>query len=368
MHILRWIFKVHTIAGCSQTSDWTSPNKKFLYTVYTFVLFVLIHSLCLTQILDIVFNVNSQDEFSENIYLTVGVFVSCFKMWNLLHNRENYAVLISKLEKKPLLPVNTEEIEIRAKFDKMAEWNAIVYMTVAGLCIGWMIPSSFLKDFRYRKLSYRIWLPYNYSSSFVFAITYSYQAAGVTIGAFANVACDSLFSGLLIHTYSQFEILRYRLNHIVKNKKDSAKKCAHLHNHIYKFAVMINEKFKTMVFIQFVVSISLCCVNLYRLNQVKMNSKLIDLTLIICCLLIQILYYCWYGNEIKVKSLQVSDMVIESNWMSLDNDAKKILIMIMRRATVPIEFNTMHLLSINLECFKTIIKTSYSAFNMLQQT
>ncbi|XP_043252550.1 odorant receptor Or1-like [Colletes gigas] len=237
MHLLRWIFKVNTFAGCSQTSSWTSPIKKFLYTVYTFVLFVLLHSFCLTQILDIVYNVNSQDEFSENIYWTVGVALTCFKMWSLLHNRDNYAILIDELERKPLLPANTEEIEIRTKFDKVAERNAIAYMTVVALSIGWMILSSFLKKFRNRKLTYRAWLPYNYSSSSIFLITYAYQTAGITLAMLLNIGCDTLLGGLLIHTYGQFEILRHRLNHIAKNEKDSAKQCAHLHNDIYKLVI-----------------------------------------------------------------------------------------------------------------------------------
>ncbi|XP_043264934.1 odorant receptor 94a-like [Colletes gigas] len=321
----------------------------------------------LTQIFDIIYNVDSQESLSDNFYLTLGIFGSCCKMCTLLISRENYAILINTLHKEPFVPVNTDEIKIRTRFDKLAKWNAIAYMTVFESCLGWMIATSIVPDFRSRQLTYRIWLPYNYSSSFVFAITYGYQAVGMTIGTLVNIACDSLFSGLLIHTYCQFEILRHRLKHIVKNQNDSAKQCAYLHNHIYKFATMVNNEFKTMVLIQFLVSITMFCFDLYLLTQIEVGSKFMEMMLFAMCTLMQILYYCWYGNEIKLKSLEVPNMVIESNWTSLDNDAKKILLMIMKRATKPIEFSSAHLVSMNLETFKTILKTSYSAMSVLQQ-
>ncbi|XP_076634680.1 odorant receptor 10-like [Colletes latitarsis] len=208
----------------------------------------------LTQIFDIIYNVDSQDSFSDNFYLTLGIFGSCCKMCTLLISRENYAILIDTLHEEPFVPVNTDEIKIRTRFDKLA-----------------------------------------------------------------------------------------------------------------KFAMMVNKEFKTMVLIQFLVSISMFCFDLYLLTQIEVGSKFMEMMLFAMCTLMQILYYCWYGNEIKLKSLEVPNMVIESNWTSLDNDAKKILLMIMKRATKPIEFSSAHLVSMNLETFKTILKTSYSAMSVLQQ-
>ncbi|XP_053998019.1 odorant receptor Or1-like [Hylaeus anthracinus] len=234
------------------------------------------------------------------------------------------------------------------------------------ICLVCTIASSITTDFRNRKLTYRAWIPYNYSSFVTFTIAYTHQVVGIATCSVLNVACDSLFSGLLIHTYCIFEILGYRLKNIIKYGSDSAKQCARLHNHIYKFATTVNEEFKLVVFVQFLASMSMLCFDLYRLAKNEVHSQLVVVVVYTLCAFIQIFYYCWYGNEVRLKSLEIPEMIIESNWISLDNDAKKILLMIMKRATVPIEFSSVYLVSMNVNTFKSIVKSSYSAFNVLR--
>ncbi|XP_015432328.1 PREDICTED: odorant receptor 4-like [Dufourea novaeangliae] len=110
------------------------------------------------------------------------------------------------------------------------------------------------------------------------------------------------------------------------------------------------------------------CFDLYRLTQKDFDLRVVDVLLFMFCTLIQIFYYCWYGNEVKLKSLEVPGMVFESDWLSLSNRSKKSLLMIMGRASVPIEFTSIYFLSMDLESFKALLKISYSAFNLLQQT
>ncbi|XP_043264939.1 odorant receptor 46a-like [Colletes gigas] len=367
MRLLRSIFTILALCGCSRPPSWTSPIKKCLYTVYTSFVLIMVHSLVISQILDIAFNVDNQDDFSENFYLTLGVFISCCKLCTLLLHRDNYATMVQTLQKEPFSPTNTDEFEILARFEKWAEWNTIVYTILLESCVTWMIATSFFTDYKRHRLPYRAWVPYNYSSSFLFTITYTHQTISIAICAVLNIACDSLFSGLLIHTYCQFEILRHRFKHILENENLSAKHCAHHHDHIYKFATMVNKEFETIVLLQFLVSMSILCFDLYRFLQTEQRTKLMEMILYAICTLMQILYYCWYGNEVRVKSLEIPDMIIDSNWVSLDNNARKIFLMIMKRALVPIEFSSVHLVPVDLNSFKVILKTSYSAFSMLQQ-
>lgn len=45
------------------------------------------------------------------------------------------------------------------------------------------------------------------------------------------------------------------------------------------------------------------------------------------------------------------DTVFEMEWFALDENAKKTLLMIMRRGTVPIEFTSAGVISMNLDSF-----------------
>ncbi|XP_076634183.1 odorant receptor Or1-like [Colletes latitarsis] len=241
------------------------------------------------------------EDFSDNFYLTAEVFASCWKMRSTIMNYENYVKLIDSLQEQPLAPMSIEETMIRKRFDKQAGWNMIAYGISVLMLLTSAYASSIFTDFETRTLANRAWMPYDYSSYIVFATTYAYQAISLVVCSYLNVSCDSLFSGLLIHTCSELEILRHRLRHIKRNGDYTAKHCARLHNRIYKFAAMVNEQFKTTMFVQFVVSTSSLCMELYLLTQRDLDSKYIANVSFTSCVVLQILYYCWYGNEVRLK-------------------------------------------------------------------
>ncbi|XP_053997919.1 odorant receptor Or1-like [Hylaeus anthracinus] len=368
MRILRATFTILTLCGCLRPSSWTSPYKRILYNVYSSFLFLTTHALLFSQILDVVLNVKNQDEFSDNIYMTLAIFISCYKMCNFLYNRKKVAFLIDTLQKEPFVPMNAQEVVIRRRCERIATRNTIAYTTLVECCVLCMWITSFIRDFGLKQLTYRAWLPYDYtSSSLAFTVTFAHQIAGLTIGSFLNVAYDTLYSGMLLHTYYQLEVLEHRLKNVMEDEKYSVKQCAHHHHRILQFATIVHETFKTIACAQFLVSTSIVCFNLYRLTQTDLGARLAETVLYAFCMLTEIFYYCWYGNEVRLKSLEIPDMIIKSDWISLDVGSRKILLMIMKRATVSIEFTSIHVVSMNLESFMTLLKTSYTAYNVLQQ-
>ncbi|XP_046144665.1 uncharacterized protein LOC114872760 [Osmia bicornis bicornis] len=306
MQLLQRIFQLLAVCGCWQPPSSTPPYKKFLYTVYTVILFILLNAITLLQCLDLILVVESQEEFSDNIYLTLTMLVSCHKMYSMLPSQKNITVLINILEKKPFQPENEKEMEIRKRFDKRAQ-------------------------------------------------------------ATVHIACDALIWGLFIHTCSQLEILGARLKAIKQGNNQSAKASARYHDRVYRFTRMINDEFKMIIFVQFTVSTLVVCFTLYILVITNdMNTKFVNLIMYACAMLVQIFFFCWYGNEVKLKSIGISDVIFGIDWTQMNNDTKRILLMIMRRATDSIEFTSFHIVTLNLESFVNLLKTSYSAFNVLQ--
>lgn len=72
----------------------------------------------LSQLMDLILTVDNADDFTDNFYMLLAMIVSCCKMFTLLINRSNIAMLIDILIKKPCKPVQSDEIEIQQKFDK----------------------------------------------------------------------------------------------------------------------------------------------------------------------------------------------------------------------------------------------------------
>ncbi|KAL0112585.1 hypothetical protein PUN28_012115 [Cardiocondyla obscurior] len=55
------------------------------------------------------------------------------------------------------------------------------------------------------------------------------------------------------------------------------------------------------------------------------------------------------------------------DWPSLSVTEKKELMMIMARTNIPIKFTSSFLITMSLQSYSSILKTSYSAFNLLQK-
>ncbi|XP_076377256.1 odorant receptor 46a [Megalopta genalis] len=367
MQVLRWTFMLITLCGCWRLPSWNSTPWRYLYNVYTWTCTLLTLLLLVGEILDLVLTVDNRSDLSENLFKTMTFAVDCYKLATILSSRENIETLMDILESEPFAPVSDEELEIRTKFDKSAEKVMKIYMTGLDVWSAWTVLGSLAVNFTSRKLLYRVWLPFEYKSATIFSLVYLHHALITVFSITLAVAYDSLFTGLMIHIYSQFEILGYRLRNVHRMADDSVKHCVRHHDQIYKFANMVNDEFKSVTFIQFFMTTGVMCFSLYQLSLSEHSGNLADVFFYGSCLLLQIFYFCWFGNEVKLKSLEVADMIFESEWTLLNDSTKRILLMMMRRATVPIEFTSNHIVSMNVEAFKTLIKTSYSVFNLLRQ-
>lgn len=154
-------------------------------------------------------------------------------------------------------------------------------------------------------------------------------------------------------------------------------------NYCNRFSRTLNEKFKVILFLQFCAIAFILCFNLYRMTTITMIPKLLEASLYLIRVLVQILYYCWFSNEVKLKvsrwgeetrcvkfflnvsrfsflfssslqSLEVPGMIFKSDWTSWDNKTKKIFLIIMTRATQPFEFTSGYLVTLNLEFFVAV--------------
>jgi len=98
-------------------------------------------------------------------------------------------------------------------------------------------------DFMEGNLTYKAWVPFDYTLPIIFLLIFTHQMIGMSICAAVNVACDSLITGLLQEICCQFEILEYRLTKIL-HEKHILRDCVRHHNRIYELV------FKTTLLFQ----------------------------------------------------------------------------------------------------------------------
>ncbi|CAL7950607.1 unnamed protein product [Xylocopa violacea] len=314
-------------------------------------------------------NVRMMNELSDSLYMFIASVLSCCKIITLLINRRAIKILSCKLKEEPCKPMNEEEVIIQKKFDKSIGSITIYYTFLVELTVLCMILSSLFTDFRDQKLAYRAWLPFDYSVLNYYYVVYAHQIVALIGTSLLNVACDVIVCGFFVHVCSQLEIFKYRLKGITRETKPDIGKIVRFHDYLYGYTFTVRNKFRTVISIQLLSSTLVVCFILYELTSTStMSSKYLQFVLYLACMMTQIFFYCWYGNQLKLKSVEVVSAIFEMDWILLDNKSKKSLIIIMRRAMNPIELSCAYMFTMDLNTFVGILKMSYSAHNLLQRT
>ncbi|XP_012528082.1 odorant receptor 46a isoform X2 [Monomorium pharaonis] len=363
-HVLKLPRTIFMVSGCFRPQSWTSLFKRTIYNIYKLYIITMLYTFTILQIMDIVLYVDNTDDFTSNLNVMINALVACYKMFVMSVNYENIIALIKCLTEEPFKPLDSEEIKIRRQFDRIIRNNTLLYTVSVVISVTFVILSSLFTDFRYKKLKFREWIPYDYSSTTMYCFTYFQQMLGACHSVVVTIATDNLMCGFLMHICCQIEILEYRLKKILNNRLTLGY-CIRHHNQIFEFAQIINLKFTKIIGFQFLASTMVMCCNLYQVTKSSLNANNLWLIMFTNCILTQIFIYCWFGNKVKLKSLQLIDSIFQMNWPILDNSVKKSLVIIMKRAMIPIEISTIFILTLNLDSFVALLKTSYSIYNLL---
>ncbi|XP_012230984.1 odorant receptor 46a-like [Linepithema humile] len=367
MRVLKFTLLVCAFAGCWQPSSWTSLFKHIIYKTYAMFLVSALYIFSISQFMNMIFNVENSDEFTNSLYMMLTVFVAGYKQVYMWVDRKNIMVIFNVLNEKPFAACETREVMIQQKFEKIIQNSILRYLFIVLMAIVSTILTSLVTEFKKGNLTYKAWVPFDYSSFVIYILVYIHQLIGMATSGIVNVACEGVICALLLHICCQLEILEYRLTKMTQNQ-DILRDCISHHIRIFEYAYAVNNMFAKIIALQFAVSMLVVCSNLYRLAMATDYVTLISLSLYTGAILTQIFIYCWFGNEVKMKSLQLANNIYNMEWSMLNKSNKKGLLLIMKRATIPIEFNSMYIITMNLESFVALLKMSYSAFNLLHQT
>jgi len=147
------------------------------------------------------------------------------------------------------------------------------YLILVGSAVVVVIISSIFMDLSKGNLTYRAWIPFDYSTPIAFTFVYTNQMIGMSCSGLVNVACESLVCGFLLHICCQFEILEYRLKNINQNQNILCD-CINHHNYIVKLVSLNNFLFLEFE-IREIQSTSFITIFLYSFIKIKKYSKLL---------------------------------------------------------------------------------------------
>nr|XP_012223385.1 PREDICTED: odorant receptor Or2-like [Linepithema humile] len=382
MQILSVNFLIFTISGVWRPVEWSSNCAKLLYNALTFVILILEYFLVTTQFMDIILVVDNIDDFSTNILMCLTIIGVCCKATVIVVRQNAVIDLVQMLLLEPCKIQNEDEIAIQTKFDEFIRTWSIKYSLLAMISVISVTIGSVLNAMQ-GHLPYRVWLPFDTNTSLIFWITSIQQIVIVIFATFHAIGMETLLFGLFLQTCAQLEIFENRFHKLVINKtasylkhvptslnKDKAilSECIYHHLTIYKYAKMVNIIFNQVFFVQFFSSILVLCTSIYYLAEHITETRAATLLLYTIGMIVQIYLYCWCGNEVMLMSMKTGHAIYHTDWPLLSVSEKKDLLIIMIRSTRPIKFTSSFLITLSLDSYSNILKTSYSAFNVLQQS
>ncbi|XP_077264614.1 uncharacterized protein LOC143898775 isoform X2 [Temnothorax americanus] len=317
MRVLEFTLLVCSFTGCWQPNSWTSLFKHIIYKTYAMFLVSALYIFSFSQFMNIMLNVENSDEFTDSLYMMLTVFVAGYKQVYMWIDRKNIMMIINFFYEKPFAAGDTRELMIQQKFDKIVKNSTLRYLMVILSAIISITVTSVFTAFMSKNLTYKAWVPFHYSHPVLYFLVYCHQLIGMAASGIVNAGCEGMICGLLLNLCCQLEILEYRLTKMADDE-NILRDCVYHHNRIFECAYTINNMFAKIIGLQFA-------------------------------------------------SLQFASNVFNVKWSGLSNSSKKGLLIIMKRATIPIEFSSAHIITMNLESFVALLKTSYSAFNLLHQ-
>ncbi|XP_025262357.1 putative odorant receptor 71a [Camponotus floridanus] len=370
MHTLPLSFALLTYTGYWQPLNLT-PIKYWAYTVYSVVMIFLLLSFTFCGLVDC-FMIKDLETFIEKFSLFLSVLgVSC-KVMNLVLCRDKIIGLSNMLLTNFCVPRDNHEMDIQRKFDRNAKTITIYCEILNESAVFFATIAQFRYLANTRTLPLSDWVPYDISSTAVFWATVLHQTIGLIVCANASVAHETLISGFMIQTCAQLDILCHRArmlpNLLRKAQKSGISKedlkareqwlvreLIHHHRYVYRFAERINTVFTLMILVQFSISSTVLCLSIYKMSTKSLLSLEFAWSLsYLGCMLTQIYLYCWFGNEVTLKSTEVGNAIYEMDWPMLPVDLIKTLLLIIIRSKKPIKITSGYIVTLSNESFMKV--------------
>ncbi|RZC33681.1 7tm 6 domain containing protein [Asbolus verrucosus] len=214
------------------------------------------------------------------------------------------------------------------------------------------------------QLPFQFWYPYNTKISPFYEITYLHQVIGLFYSLIAIYNIDMLIAALMIVIGAQCDILSDELRNF---KKSSIISSIIHHQEILIFASNCNKFINFILLGQFFASSVILSLVLYRLALDKrLDIKLLTHLLVVVFYTIQIFTYCWFGNEVEVKSNQIPFSVYESDWTNYSLKEKKDVMILILRSQKPIKLSAFNLFYLSLETYIKILRSSWTYLAVLR--
>ncbi|RZB40488.1 7tm 6 domain containing protein [Asbolus verrucosus] len=359
---------------------WPAHNDSYgcnLYTLYEIVVMVFFEiGFIFSQTVNLFFILDDLQAVTEIIFVSLMEMLAILKSYCLIKNMKMLKQLMMTVNSDLFQPKSLQQRDLIQP--SLNAWKTIVslfwFFTVGWLFFYCFCP-IFDRSFRKYRLPFLAWYPYKTKTSPQYELTYLHQFIGITYLALVDVNIDSLIAALNMYIGAQFDILCDDLKNFHDSKSDTSadakkklKQCIQHHREILKFAEYANQFYNWLVFVEFFVGGFSIGLSMFQLTIViPFSGEFYSFISYSNCISLQVFLYCWFGNEIEVKSAKLPYAVFASDWTSLPPEIKRDLVIFLLRIHRPLKMSAFGLFNLSLETFVKIMRTAWSYFALLRQ-
>ncbi|KAJ3663386.1 hypothetical protein Zmor_007661 [Zophobas morio] len=344
--------------------------KMDLYLLYsTFTSITIIGGHNLSQIVNIYYVYADLEALSGTIFIAATNIFAVVKRYFFIRNLKLIKKLFITLNTYQFRPTISRHLplvnrSVRSWKTAYFSFCLIVYSNVTLWSIVPII-NHWVKD---HKLPFEAWYPFKTDLSPNYELAYVYQLICIWFITVSNLNLDTFIYAFMMFIGIQCDILIDDLKHLEDDKNFGRKltNCIKHHEEILKFAKNSNDFFNYIILGQIATSTAALALAMFQLSLVDVSSGVAYTHVAyIFGMSAEIFWYCWFGNEVELKSAQIPYAVFESQWIGQSESAIKNIIILCQRCQKPIKITAINLFTLSLHTFIGILRSAWSYFAVL---
>ncbi|XP_058808733.1 odorant receptor 4-like [Phymastichus coffea] len=316
----------------------------------------------------------------------IPIFIACVKFLVAWFNRKILKKLVILMAEDWRRKYSTEDEDIMWENAYFSRKLSIVCIslalgTITAQFIMVVVFDANNRDSDERTMYMTSYFPYDIQRSPNFEITWLGQLFSNVFAASAFSAIDAFFAVLMLHLCAQLAILRKTLSKLVNDPRKNIKDGVFInmigclverHEHLNKFASVIEKSFNTMFLGQMVASSFALCLQGYQLVVITSNTEnglsllqLIHMIYFTCCFSFSLFVYCYVAERLQYESTEIGYAAYQSDWYNWNPEETKLLLLMMHRARKPLQITAGKFCFFSLRLYCSILKTSGGYLSML---
>uniref|UniRef100_A0A182P8L7 Uncharacterized protein n=1 Tax=Anopheles epiroticus TaxID=199890 RepID=A0A182P8L7_9DIPT len=368
-------------AGMDRDALWWYRAKGVLFRVF------FIYLATATQVA-YNFTVTTREELFGGIFILLTQLILILKMEFFYKNLVKIQQLVHRLDGELYQPRNEEEnIPLADARRKTTIFWIIYFIFSDGLVAQWLVISCV-----FTTMIVPAWPEVDHSTPhWIFLLVIFYQFLTLLLNASFNISWDSLLAALLALTNAHLHRLQIQLmknadtrviavSSVSKAAWSVQRKshdemynellqCIIFHQEITGLLGDVLKLFSGPMLSQLYCSVFILCITEFRLlTDVNSTIETLKALMYLICLIVQVVQYCFFGNEITYMAAKVHQATAFVNYPDMDIKTRKLLIAFQQLTAKGINCSAKFIFTIELSMatFVTIIKTSYSYLAVLR--